>query len=125
MAETNVIGIFEFPPNIFNKILDRFSQAVQDNKYQKLDYVFWRKLKTSKNKVRIVVKSDLNDKIFFDIYPDVYTINYSFFVDGIDGSFGQYLLDHICNIFTNDYAIKCSEKLFGYKMRRARAKKNY
>lgn len=123
MAETNVIGIFEFPPNIFNKILDRFSQAVQDNKYQKLDYVFWRKLKTSKNKVRIVVKSDLNDKIFFDIYPDVYTINYSFFVDGIDGSFGQYLLDHICNIFTNDYAIKCSEKLFGYKMRRARAKK--
>lgn len=123
MAETNVIGIFEFPPNIFNKILDRFSQAVQDNKYQKLDYVFWRKLKTSKNKIRIVVKSDLNDKIFFDIYPDVYTINYSFFVDGIDGSFGQYLLDHICNIFTNDYAIKCSEKLFGYKMRRARAKK--
>lgn len=123
MAETNVIGIFEFPPNIFNKILDRFSQVVQDNKYQKLDYVFWRKLKTSKNKVRIVVKSDLNDKIFFDIYPDVYTINYSFFVDGIDGSFGQYLLDHICNIFTNDYAIKCSEKLFGYKMRRARAKK--
>ena len=120
MAETNVIGIFEFPPNIFNKILDRFSQAVQDNKYQKLDYVFWRKLKTSKNKVRIVVKSDLNDKIFFDIYPDVYTINYSFFVDGIDGSFGQYLLDHICNIFTNDYAIKCSEKLFGYKMRKAK-----
>lgn len=45
MAETNVMGIFEFPPNIFDKILDRFSQAVQDNKYQKLDYVFWRKLK--------------------------------------------------------------------------------
>ena len=127
MAETNVIGIFEFPHNIFDKILDRFSQAVQDNKYQKLDYVFWRKLKTSKNKVRIVVKSDLNDKIFFDIYPDVYTINYSFFVDGIDGSFGKYLLDNICNIFTNDYAInKCSEKLFEYKMRKAKkaAEKN-
>lgn len=120
MAETNVMGIFEFPPNIFDKILDRFSQAVQDNKYQKLDYVFWRKLKTSKNKVRIVVKSDLNDKIFFDIYPDVYTINYSFFVDGIDGSFGKYLLDNVCNIFTNDYAIKCSEKFFEYKMCRAK-----
>lgn len=78
MAETNVMGIFEFPPNIFDKILDRFSQAVQDNKYQKLDYVFWRKLKTSKNKVRIVVKSDLNGKLFFDIYPDVYITNYSF-----------------------------------------------
>lgn len=116
MAGTNVMGIFEFPPNIFDKILDRFSQAVQDNKYQKLDYVFWRKLKTSKNKVRIVVKSDLNDKIFFDIYPDVYITNYSFFVDGIDGSFGKYLLDNICNIFTNDYAVnKCSEKLFEYK----------
>lgn len=116
MAETNVIGIFEFPHNIFDKILDRFSQAVQDNKYQKIDYVFWRKLKTSKNKVRIVVKSDLNDKIFFDIYPDVYITNYSFFVDGIDGSFGKYLLDNICNIFTNDYAVnKCSEKLFEYK----------
>lgn len=120
MAETNVMGIFEFPPNIFDKILDRFSQAVQDNKYQKLDYVFWRKLKTSKNKVRIVVKSDLNGKLFFDIYPDVYTINYSFFVDGIDGSFGKYLLDNVCNIFTNDYAIKCSEKFFEYKMRRAK-----
>lgn len=121
MAETNVIGIFEFSHNIFDKILDRFSQAVQDNKYQKLDYVFWRKLKTSKNKVRIVVKSDFNDKIFFDIYPDVYTINYSFFVDGIDGSFGKYLLDNICNIFTNDYAVnKCSEKLFEYKMRKAK-----
>lgn len=119
MAETNVIGIFEFPHNIFDKILDRFSQAVQDNKYQKLDYVFWRKLKTSKNKVRIVV-TDLNDKIFFNIYPDVYTINYSFFVDGIDGSFGKYLLDNICNIFTNDYAIKCSEKFLEYKMRRAK-----
>lgn len=127
MAETNVIGIFEFPHNIFDKILDRFSQAVQDNKYQKLDYVFWRKLKTSKNKVRIVVKSDLNDKIFFDIYPDVYTINYSFFVDGIDESFGKYLLDNICNIFANDYAVnKCSEKLFEYKMRKAKkaAEKN-
>lgn len=120
MAETNVMGIFEFPPNIFDKILDRFSQAVQDNKYQKLDYVFWRKLKTSKNKVRIVVKSDLNGKLFFDIYPDVYTINYSFFVDGIDGSFGKYLIDNVCNIFTNDYAIKCSEKFFEYKMRRAK-----
>lgn len=120
MAETNVMGIFEFPPNIFDKILDRFSQAVQDNKYQKLDYVFWRKLKTSKNKVRIVVKSDLNGKLFFDIYPDVYITNYSFFVDGIDGSFGKYLLDNICNIFTNDYAIKCSEKFFEYKMRRAK-----
>lgn len=120
MAETNVMGIFEFPPNIFDKILDRFSQAVQDNKYQKFDYVFWRKLKTSKNKVRIVVKSDLNGKLFFDIYPDVYITNYSFFVDGIDGSFGKYLLDNICNIFTNDYAIKCSEKFFEYKMRRAK-----
>ena len=121
MAETNVIGIFEFPHNIFDKILDRFSQAVQDNKYQKLDYVFWRKLKTSKNKVRIVVKSDLNDKISFDIYPDVYITDYSFFVDGIDGSFGKYLLDNICNIFTNDYAVnKCSEKLFEYKMRKAK-----
>lgn len=120
MAETNVMGIFEFPPNIFDKILDRFSQAVQDNKYQKLDYVFWRKLKTSKNKVRIVVKSDLNGKLFFDIYPDVYITNYSFFVDGIDGSFGKYLLDNICNIFTNDYAIKCSEKFLEYKMRRAK-----
>lgn len=126
MAGTNVIGIFEFPSNIFDKILDRFSQAVKDNKYQKLDYVFWRKLKTSKNKVRIVVKSDLNDKIFFDIYPDVYTINYSFFVDGIDGSFGKYLLDNICNIFTDKYVIKCSEKFFEYKMRRAKkaAEKN-
>ena len=120
MAETNVMGIFEFPPNIFDKILDRFSQAVQDNKYQKLDYVFWRKLKTSKNMVRIVVKSDLNGKLFFDIYPDVYTINYSFFVDGIDGSFGKYLIDNICNIFTNKYAIKCSEEFFEYKMRRAK-----
>lgn len=120
MAETNVMGIFEFPPNIFDKILDRFSQAVQDNKYQKLDYVFWRKLKTSKNKVRIVVKSDLNGKLFFDIYPDVYITNYSFFVDGIDGSFGKYLLDNICNIFTDKYAIKCSEKFFEYKMRRAK-----
>lgn len=120
MAETNVMGIFEFPPNIFDKILDRFSQAVQDNKYQKLDYVFWRKLKTSKNMVRIVIKSDLNGKLFFDIYPDVYTINYSFFVDGIDGSFGKYLIDNICNIFTDKYAIKCSEKFFEYKMRRAK-----
>lgn len=120
MAETNVMGIFEFPPNIFDKILDRFSQAVQDNKYQKLDYVFWRKLKTSKNKVRIVVKSDLNGKLFFDIHPDVYITNYSFFVNGIDGSFGKYLLDNICNIFTNDYAIKCSEKFLEYKMRRAK-----
>lgn len=120
MAETNVMGIFEFPPNIFDKILDRFSQAVQDNKYQKLDYVFWRKLKTSKNKVRIVVKSDLNGKLFFDIYPDVYITNYSFFVNGIDGSFGKYLIDNVCNIFTNDYAIKGSEKFFEYKMRRAK-----
>lgn len=120
MAETNVMGIFEFPPNVFDKILDRFNQAVQDNKYQKFDYVFWRKLKTSKNMVRIVVKSDLNGKLFFDIYPDAYTINYSFFVDGIDGSFGKYLIDNICNIFTNDYAIKCSEKFLEYKMRRAK-----
>ena len=120
MAETNVMGIFEFPPNIFDKILDRFSQAVQDGKYHKLDYVFWRKLKTTKNSVRIVVKSDLNGKIFFDIFPDTYITNYSFFVDGIDGSFGKYLLDNICNIFTNDYAIKCSEKFLEYKMRRAK-----
>lgn len=119
MAGTNVMGIFEFPHNIFDKILDKFSQAVQDNKYQKLNYVFWRKLKTSKNKVRIVV-NDLNDKIFFDIYPDTYIMNYSFFADVGDGSFGEYLADNVCNIFTNDYAIECSEKFLEYKMRKAK-----
>lgn len=119
MAESNVMGTYKFPPNVFNKILDNFSQAVQDGKYHKLDYVFWRKLKTTKNSVRIVVKSDLNGKIFFDIFPDTYIMN-SFFADGIDGSFGEYLIDNVCNIFTNDYAIECSEKFLEYKMRRAK-----
>lgn len=59
MAGTNVMGIFEFPPNIFDKILDRFSQAVQDNKYQKLDYVFWRKLKTSKIRSELLLNLTL------------------------------------------------------------------
>lgn len=119
MAESNVMGTYKFPPNVFDKILDNFSQAVQDGKYHKLDYVFWRKLKTTKNSVRIVVKSDLNGKIFFDIFPDTYIMN-SFFADGIDGSFGEYLVDNVCNIFTNDYAIECSEKFLEYKMRRAK-----
>lgn len=119
MAESNVMGTYKFPPNIFDKVLDKFSQAVQDGKYHKLDYVFWRKLKTTKNSVRIVVKSDLNGKIFFDIFPDTYIMN-SFFADGIDGSFGEYLVDNVCNIFTNDYAIECSEKFLEYKMRRAK-----
>lgn len=119
MAESNVMGTYKFPPNVFDKVLDQFSQAVQDGKYHKLDYVFWRKLKTTKNSVRIVVKSDLNGKIFFDIFPDTYIMN-SFFADGIDGSFGEYLADNVCNIFTNDYAIECSEKFLEYKMRRAK-----
>ena len=119
MAESNVMGTYKFPPNIFDKILDKFSQAVQDGKYHKLDYVFWRKLKTTKNSVRIVVKSDLNGKIFFDIFPDTYIMN-SFFADADDGSFGEYLVDNVCNIFTNDYAIECSEKFLEYKMRRAK-----
>lgn len=119
MAETNVMGTYKFPPNVFDKVLDKFSQAVQDGKYHKLDYVFWRKLKTTKNSVRIVVKSDLNGKIFFDIFPDTYIMN-SFFADGIDGSFGEYLVDNVCNIFTNDYAIECSEKFLEYKMHRAK-----
>lgn len=125
MAESNVMGTYKFPPNVFDKVLDKFSQAVQDGKYHKLDYVFWRKLKTTKNSVRIVVKSDLNGKIFFDIFPDTYIMN-SFFADGIDGSFGEYLVDNVCNIFTNDYAIECSEKFLEYKMRRAKktVKKN-
>lgn len=119
MAESNVMGTYKFPPNVFDKILDNFSQAVQDNKYHKLDYVFWRKLKTSKNSVRIVVKSDLNGKIFFEVFPDTYIMN-SFFAGGIDGSFGEYLADNVCNIFTNDYAIECSEKFLEYKMRKAK-----
>lgn len=119
MAESNVMGTYKFPPNVFDKVLDKFSQAVQDGKYHKLDYVFWRKLKTTKNSVRIVIKSDLNGKIFFDIFPDTYIMN-SFFADGIDGSFGEYLVDNVCNIFTNDYAIECSEKFLEYKMRRAK-----
>lgn len=119
MAESNVMGTYRFPPNVFDKILDNFSQAVQDNKYHKLDYVFWRKLKTSKNSVRIVVKSDLNGKIFFEVFPDTYIMN-SFFADGIDGSFGEFLADNVCNIFTNDYAIECSEKFLEYKMKKAK-----
>ena len=119
MVESNVMGTYRFPPNVFDKILDNFSQAVQDNKYCKLDYVFCRKLKTCKNSVRIVVKSDLNGKIFFDIFPDAYIMN-SFFADAGDGSFGEYLVDNVCNIFTNDYAIECSEKFLEYKMRRAK-----
>lgn len=119
MAESNVMGTYQFPPNVFDKILDNFSQAVQDNKYHKLDYVFWRKLKTSKNSVRIVVKSDLNGKIFFEVFPDTYIMN-SFFAGGIDGSFGEYLADNVCNIFTNDYAIECSEKFLEYKMKKAK-----
>lgn len=119
MAESNVMGTYKFPPNVSDKILDNFSQAVQDNKYHKLDYVFWRKLKTSKNSVRIVVKSDLNGKIFFEVFPDTYIMN-SFFAGGIDGSFGEYLADNVCNIFTNDYAIECSEKFLEYKMKKAK-----
>ena len=119
MAESNVMGTYKFPPNVFDKVLDKFSQAVQDGKYHKLDYVFWRKLKTTKNSVRIVIKSDLNGKIFFDIFPDTYIMN-SFFANGIDGSFGEYLVDNVCNIFTNDYAIECSEKFLEYKMRKAK-----
>ena len=119
MAESNVMGTYKFPPNIFDKILDKFSQAVQDGKYHKLDYVFWRKLKTTKNSVRIVVKSDLNGKIFFDIFPDTYIMN-SFFADADDGSFGEYLVNNVCNIFTSNYAIECSEKFLEYKMRRAK-----
>ena len=119
MAETNVMGTYKFPPNVFDKILDNFSQAVQDNKYHKLDYVFWRKLKTSKNSVRIVIKSDLNGKIFFDVFPDTYIMN-SFFANADDGSFGEFLIDNVCNIFINDYAIECSEKFLEYKMRRAK-----
>lgn len=119
MAESNVLGTYKFPPNVFDKILDNFSQTVQDNKYHKLDYVFWRKLKTSKNSVRIVVKSDLNGKIFFEVFPDTYIMN-SFFAGGIDGSFGEYLADNVCNIFTNDYAIECSEKFLEYKMKKAK-----
>ena len=122
MAETNVMGTYKFPPNIFDKILDKFSQAVQDGKYHKLDYVFWRKLKTTKNSIRIVVKTDLNGKIFFDIFPDTYIMN-SFFADAGDGSFGEYLVNNVCSIFTSNYAIECSEKFFEYKMRSARAKK--
>lgn len=118
MAESNAMGTYEFPSNIFDKILDNFSQAVKNNKYYKLDYVFWRKLKTNSVK-RIDIKSDLNGKIFFDIFPDAYIMN-SFFADGIDGSFGEYLVDNVCNIFTNDYAIECSEKFLEYKMRRAK-----
>lgn len=119
MAESNVMGTYKFPPNVFDKILDNFSQAVQDNKYHKLDYVFWRKLKTSKNSIRIVVKSDLNGKIFFDVFPDIYIMS-SFFANADDGSFGEFLADNVCNIFTNDYAIECSEKFLEYKMRRAK-----
>lgn len=119
MAESNVLGTYKFPPNVFDKILNNFSQAVQDNKYHKLDYVFWRKLKTSKNSVRIVVKSDLNGKIFFEVFPDTYIMN-SFFAGGIDGSFGEFLADNVCNIFTNDYAIECSEKFLEYKMKKAK-----
>lgn len=119
MAETNVMGTYKFPPNVFDKILDNFSQAVQDGKYHKLDYVFWRKLKTSKNSVRIVVKSDFNGKIFFEVFPDTYIMN-SFFAGDIDGSFGEFLADNVCNIFTNDYAVECSEKFLEYKMRRAK-----
>lgn len=119
MAESNVMGTYKFPPNVFDKILDNFSQAVQDNKYYKFDYVFWRKLKTSKNSVRIVIKSDLNGKIFFDVFPDTYIMS-SFFADADDGSFGEFLIDNVCNIFTNDYAIECSEKFLEYKMRRAK-----
>lgn len=119
MAESNVMGTYKFPPNVFDKVLDKFSQAVQEGKYHKLDYVFWRKLKTSKNSVRIVVKSDLNGKIFFEVFPDTYIMN-SFFAGGIDGSFGEFLADNVCNIFTNDYAIECSEKFLEYKMRKAK-----
>lgn len=119
MAESDVMGTYKFPPNVFDKVLDKFSQAVQDGKYHKLDYVFWRKLKTTKNSVRIVIKSDLNGKIFFEVFPDTYIMN-SFFAGGIDGSFGEFLVDNVCNIFTNDYAIECSEKFLEYKMRRAK-----
>lgn len=119
MAESNVMGTYKFPPNVFDKVLDKFSQAVQEGKYHKLDYVFWRKLKTTKNSVRIVIKSDLNGKIFFDVFPDTYIMN-SFFANADDGSFGEFLADNVCNIFTNDYAIECSEKFLEYKMRRAK-----
>lgn len=32
MAESNVLGTYKFPPNVFDKVLDKFSQAVKQFK---------------------------------------------------------------------------------------------
>lgn len=117
MAEPNLMGIYKFPVETFEKLLEDFSQAVTNNKYYKLNYSYWRKLKTSNNSVKITIKLDLAGKFYFTIYPNVYNLD-SFWCDADDGSFGEYLIDNVCEIFKDNYAIGCSEEFFEYKQKR-------
>lgn len=116
MAEPNLRGIYQFPPNAFDKILDDFNKAVVNCEYGKLEYTHWRKLRVSNHTVRIVIKTDLAGKFYFTIYPNTYSSD-SFFVEADDGSFGEYLIDNVCDIFTDEYAFSCSEEFFNYKKR--------
>lgn len=117
MVETNVMGIYKFPVETFEKFLEDFNQAVTNNKYYKLNYNYWRKLKTSNNSIKITIKLDLAGKFYFTICPNAYNLD-SFWCDADDGSFGEYLIDNVCKIFKDNYVIECSEEFSEYRRKR-------
>lgn len=114
MAETDMLEVYQFSPNAFDKILEDFSEAVADGNYAKLSYSNWRRLKTSKWSIKIIIRIDLVGKFYFTIYPNAYGSDY-FICGADDDSFGKYLIDNIDYIFTDEYKIFHSKEFSEYK----------
>lgn len=114
MAETNMLEVYQFSPNAFDKILEDFSEAVADGNYAKLSYSNWRRLKTSKWSIKIIIRIDLVGKFYFTIYPNAYGSDY-FICGADDDSFGKYLIDNIDYIFTDEYKVFHSKEFSEYK----------
>lgn len=116
MAEIDMMEVYQFSPNAFDKILEDFSRAVADGNYAKLNYSNWRRLKTSKWSIKIVIRIDLVGKFYFTIYPNAYGSDY-FICGADDDSFGEYLIDNIDYIFTDEYKVFRSKEFSEYKQK--------
>lgn len=89
-----IVAIKDFPAADWQKLLNDFADKVADHVYKKIEYMRWRCLKPADQIIKVCLNFNQKD---FSPYIDICNGIMTTTVTAEDGSFGEFLFEHIFN----------------------------
>ena len=89
-----IVAIKDFPAADWQKLLNDFADKVADHVYKKIEYMRWRCLKPADQIIKVCLSFNPKD---YSPYIDICNGIMTTAVTAEDGSFGEFLFEHIFN----------------------------